>query len=267
MKTSQTKTIIIIIVIVLSNSLFNQSITAQKKYGYIDTIGNYIIEPIYDELGNLYNDYIYHIQFQNPQGLTFARINDKWGIVDVNGNEVIKPISLERINMDELIQVKMQFKYEKKDFKKYCFMDKNGNFPIKAIFDNTGWFKYGLAPARVYPNIDSNYTPVFKDVSFVNYEGDTVTEKWDVSTFLYKIEKQNLFSGRVGYIDLNGNVVINPQFIVAKNFSEGLAAIRIDDKLGFQRWGFIDTEGNPIDTILYSKNEVFNSLYEDCKEP
>ncbi|GEM_PF-731913 len=45
--------------------------------------------------------------------------------------------------------------------------------------------------------------------------------------------------GKFGYIDKTGNMVIKVQFDMAYGFSEGLAAVKINDK-----WGFIDKKGN-----------------------
>ena len=61
-----------------------------------------------------------------------------------------------------------------------------------------------------------------------------------------KIEHSNSFlieeNGKYGYMDKDGNVVINPQFDRADDFSEGLARVRIgDEKTG--KWGYIDKEG------------------------
>jgi WG containing repeat len=36
--------------------------------------------------------------------------------------------------------------------------------------------------------------------------------------------------GRYGYIDKSGKMVIPPQYVMADNFSEGLAAVESDDK-------------------------------------
>lgn len=44
---------------------------------------------------------------------------------------------------------------------------------------------------------------------------------------------------KYGYLDTNGNEVIEPQFEDAKSFSQGLAAARDGGK-----WGYIDTRGN-----------------------
>jgi hypothetical protein len=57
---------------------------------------------------------------------------------------------------------------------------------------------------------------------------------------------------RVGYIDKTGKMVIEPKFSVAKNFSEGLAAVATfgsyDPGLGviFGSWGYIDKTGKVV---------------------
>ena len=49
---------------------------------------------------------------------------------------------------------------------------------------------------------------------------------------------QFIENGKIGYIDVNGNVAIKPIFNGAGDFSEGLAAVRINGK-----YGYIDTTG------------------------
>jgi hypothetical protein len=47
---------------------------------------------------------------------------------------------------------------------------------------------------------------------------------------------------RFGYVDKNGQVVIKPEFFVAEDFSEGLAAVRIDES-ATSKYAFIDKIG------------------------
>ena len=46
---------------------------------------------------------------------------------------------------------------------------------------------------------------------------------------------------RWGFVDVNGNTVIHPQYTAARPFSEGRAAVRVADK-----WGFIDLHGKMV---------------------
>jgi serine/threonine-protein kinase len=48
-------------------------------------------------------------------------------------------------------------------------------------------------------------------------------------------------TGKWGYIDSTGNMVIEPQFDNAYEFSDGIATVRIADK-----WGFIDMTGQHV---------------------
>jgi len=48
-------------------------------------------------------------------------------------------------------------------------------------------------------------------------------------------------NGRYGYIDASGSMVIKPQFDDAFTFSEGFAAVSVDDK-----WGYIDARGTRV---------------------
>ena len=51
-----------------------------------------------------------------------------------------------------------------------------------------------------------------------------------------------LYKGRWGFIDRQGEMVIEPRFLDAEPFSEGLAAVEIEVSDDF-RWGFIGTDG------------------------
>ena len=52
--------------------------------------------------------------------------------------------------------------------------------------------------------------------------------------------------GKCGYIDKTGKMVIEPKFDDAYPFSEGLASVEIDKK-----WGFIDKTGNIVVDFKY----------------
>ncbi len=45
---------------------------------------------------------------------------------------------------------------------------------------------------------------------------------------------------KTGFININGEIIIEPQFLDAKDFSERLSAV----KISFKNWGFIDKKGN-----------------------
>lgn len=77
------------------------------------------------------------------------------------------------------------------------------------------------------------------------------------SCFMGFAQNQNLFliveNSKVGYINESGHVAIEPTFINAYPFSEGLAAARIDG-----RYGYIDRSGQFVIDALYDYVTSFN---------
>lgn len=72
-------------------------------------------------------------------------------------------------------------------------------------------------------------------------------------------------SGKWGYINTSGQLVINPQFDYADEFHEGRAMICLgkpcswwDAENSDERWGFIDSAGKIIVTPQYGKAEAFS---------
>ena len=59
-----------------------------------------------------------------------------------------------------------------------------------------------------------------------------------------------MLSVKFGYIDLEGNEIIEPKFADAKDFSEGYAAVRM---IKDGPWGLIDKSGNVIIDGVFDK--------------
>ena len=72
-----------------------------------------------------------------------------------------------------------------------------------------------------------------QDIDINNNHVEDWDKEWDA---LYPFEQDGLW----GYRDVDGEVVIEPQFEVARNFSEGLAFVRIDS----EHRGYINLLGN-----------------------
>ena len=60
---------------------------------------------------------------------------------------------------------------------------------------------------------------------------------------------------KYGYFDLEGKIVINPQFAVATAFREDLALVKTTGENG--KWGFIDKEGKFVINATYKDATVF----------
>ncbi len=70
----------------------------------------------------------------------------------------------------------------------------------------------------------------------------------------------DLCEGLYGYADIQGRMVIKSLFHAAREFSEGLAAVRYwDQKRECNRWGFIDPEGNWVIPSRFKRASSFVS--------
>ncbi len=77
---------------------------------------------------------------------------------------------------------------------------------------------------------------------YIDTEGQSVInpqfdDAWSFSEGLARVKVADKF----GFIDREGLYVINPQFDDARDFSEGLAAVEVGEVGG--RWTYIDREG------------------------
>ncbi|MFH0895215.1 MAG: WG repeat-containing protein [Bacteroidota bacterium] len=140
--------------------------TEKGKNGILDTLGNRITEPIFDQIGWL-NDGMARasknklfgmidangkevIPFQYDQigdkfynGLLMFQQNGKWGFLDLDGNVVIPE------GFDEVRNFEMKITGAKKD-KKMGFIDRKGKTEVQFIYDFIGhtWYKDGTVTVR-----------------------------------------------------------------------------------------------------------------------
>lgn len=250
-------------------------------YGFIDMKGNLVIKPQYTD-ATYFSD-----------GLSNVQINANYGVINEQGNYVVSPTQVFSPESSEgLIVVtdnNMQYGYVNKTGKyvikpqydyatefaeglaqvnldnKIAFIDQHGvivfyvsNVPnaqhtsvsnfhngvaiIHASDDKingTGYSKYGA--------IDNN-GKIIIDVKFdkINYSG------WNEGL---AAAKDNTIDDRhYGYIDLTGQFVINPQFLVANSFHDGIAKVKMDNN----KWGFIDKTGKFILEAKYNDIRSFS---------
>jgi len=109
------------------------------------------------------------------------------------------------------------------------------NYRIPPRFREALNFHDGIAQVcDSYPKqrkyIDKNGNYIKNGFSF----GSSCDEQYDFREGMALIEDH----GKFGYINMNGDVVINPQFKKADKFYEGLARVELK-----KRWGYIDKTG------------------------
>ena len=198
------------------------------KYGFIDQLGNIVIEPQFDAINEFCDGFalvrvnnVYH--FVNKlgyrvfdstytyissfsEGLAVVSVDGKDGYIDRYGNMVIKPqyYSAGRFS-DGMAQVAFNYGQEY-----YCYIDKTGKVAFKTSLELVHDFSEGRA-------------------DFIDFR-----------------------SGRCGYLDKSGNIVYQTNRFYTTAFSEGLAAV------GLNKYGFINKSGDLVIALKYDVVGAFS---------
>lgn len=176
------------------------------RTGYIDKRGEFVIQP----------QFVQAFPFKEGRAIISDKDSStraRYGFIDKSGETVI-PIQYVRVSdFSEGLAMVM---VEQNAGNKIGYIDKNGNYIIKPIFD------------------DIYILPM--EEAFI-YEASSGTEGL-FSEGLASVK----MNGKWGYIDRTGQFVIRPQFAHAGIFKEGLAPAAI--KNGRRpKYGFIDRTG------------------------
>lgn len=181
----------------------------------------------------------------------------------------------------------------KKDSKLWGYMDKSGNLEIAAKYDEVYGFSCGWALVKEdgeYMFIDKsaknkhsvdkdelseyyfyyNYCP-FKDGKYVGMwdknfavviPADYDFLGYPTADKLVAFSEDNDDDEGFGYLDMNGNVAIEPQWYYAEDFVDGMAVVEVkkgkDSDVSY-KYGIINTKGDyliePQKNYLYSMGE------------
>ena len=164
-------------------------------------------------------------------------ISGKWGYVDTVGGLAINPIFASAgYFVGELAAVSVK----NDGVEKWGLINQSGKFVIQPNFDWIAPTQNGLAIARVANGKDTTYGYVGSNSQYV------INPTFqDGSSFSANGLATAKVSGKYGYIDKVGRFVINPQFEMARQFWNGLAAVRVN-KYGESKWGYIDEAGKMV---------------------
>ena len=132
--------------------------------------------------------------------------------------------------------------------------------PPKGLFGISPAFVDGIASICTEIRDKNDYQVGFK-IEYINTDGETV-----YPSLSYKSEDPWIFPARKlndglrayydakqqrwGYLDSDGNITIQPQYLSVHDFREGLAAVRVQET---GKWGFIDTSGTMVLDPRFSK--------------
>lgn len=215
-----------------TDSLFNYGLVCVKvgeEWGFANMDGEIVIEP----------------QFSNPckfsQGVLPAQKDGKWGYLNTQGEWVVEPEYVRTTGFnDGFAWVIASDPEAPEDTSKYRFklIDCYGD----VIFTPPAGYQYwpvhnGMFPARTQDGRIIVYNTSGEEV--LNIEGslfDGSEETWQIFFDGLMVVQRN---DKWGYVDMQGQWVIEPKFENADVFTDGLARVQVDGKAGF-----IDTNGN-----------------------
>lgn len=242
-------------------------VTVNGKAGFMDPNGKIVIKPTF-EMALPFTD-----------GLAAVLQQGQWGFIDTTGRMVIEP---QFISVGSFSDGLAKFRYKRYP-DKLGYIDKTGQVVIKPQFDTAEDFRNGVARVGVatykgillsliadvgvecsYKFIDrtgnrvpepppEHYATGEQDelipfrkqglYGYVNAEGQVVIEPQFEYAAAFSEGLARAYKNRLsGYIDKRGEWVIPPRFEYANDFSEGLAGV----SLGEEGWGFIDRSGQPV---------------------
>ncbi len=218
------------------------------QYGYIDCQGNTVIAPQYDYafpfyegfavvkkyerygLINRQNKEVFPIKFEILtsmfEGRVFAGDDDGLAMYDNHFRQLTQPIYTALVGKTEGRILVMRDN-------KYGFLDDKGKEVIPCQYDQAGLFK----DDRTYVSLNGKW-------GIINSKGKVILPiEYDNSGYrgeayiyhdsLALIEKNRHY----GYVDMDGNIVIQPIYQNAYQFTDGLAPVSVG------LWGYINTKG------------------------
>lgn len=212
-----------------------RDINDRGKWGFIDSAGQEIIPPAYDD-AEIFSE-----------GLAAVCKNEKWGFINKNG-EVVIPLEYDEVNNFSEGMAAVC-----KD-RKWGFIDETGKEVISLDYTAVYPFTEGVAAAQkvsdgnrlVWIYIDKTGKQIIPDEY---YQAAPFSE--GLASVIINDEESSKWLRY--YIDKTGEKVISHNYNKAEEFSEGLAAVYIDDK-----WGFIDTTGKEVVPPKYSAVHSFS---------
>jgi WG containing repeat len=220
-------------------------------WGFIDRSGRFTIAPQFDrilcfvdsppavtndgweywqylnETRTALSDVVTNVPWGFSEGLTPVELDGKEGYVDLHGHFVIPP-QFEEANVfsESLAAAKIDDKWDGK----WGVIDRSGQWVIRPQFDWVTGFSEGLAVAQV----GHKNGIIRKDGSWVLKPSYPFLHSMSESRAAFS----GGASGKWGYLDETGKVVIEPQFDKAGDFESGLAQVEVQG-----RFGYIDRDG------------------------
>lgn len=234
-----------------------------ELYGYIKASGTFLLAPFYQEAS----------PFMNGSAAVYD--GTEWYMINTQGYKVAKPTG----ELDAMSFLTGGFVRVEKGGK-YAYMTSALTVPEKLPFDYASVFKNGVAAVQkggkwALINAGGEYITelIYDDILLDEFDscinGGVIFAKFNGKYIMIDAEGNQIGSqtfddaypfaaaapaavcvgGKWGFVDTEGNMVIEPQYEAAKSFNAGLGAVCVDGK-----WGYVNS-GNTI---------RIEPQYQDC---
>ena len=209
----------------------------KRQWGLCDAKGSIIISPKYDDVLDFSEGFAAVNLGAQHIGFTPWRHGGKWGFINTRG-EVVVPLQFESVHSysEGLAQVTND--------KRAKFIDRSAKTVLEIGDSHVGDFRAGVAP--LYVDKSDHW-----DTDFIDRKGkkqftiEGYASEYCEGLALVSVHQKS-GGDLYGYIDRQGKFVIEPKFIEAHSFSEGLAGVALKKAARWQRgeeWGYIDKTG------------------------
>lgn len=219
------------------------AVEVDEGWGYIDTSGALVIPPVYhfakdfrsnralvstgkkDFFINRLNEVIdipYEVNGYFNFGVAFVSVGNSFGVIDTLGSFVIDPVyNGKKAPSEGIIPLRLN--------DRWGYSTLSGKILFEPIFNDARPFNSGVARVRF---LDKWY--------FIDKSGKILN--LNMSYFIQNDFSEGLSAvkdgGLWGYVGIEGEYIIEAQFIDAQNFCFGLAAVKLGNL-----WGVIDKSG------------------------
>ena len=169
------------------------------KWGFINTAGEVVVEPQYDECHDYHNGY------------AAVKVNGKWGYIDIKHNLVIAPEfqDVEDFKNDLAIVIRDG---------KWGVINKTGKSPAGIIFDEIQEYRDGYALAyadgiQYFLDDEGEIRRLHKGFEFSGFSNGMAAVK-------------NKKKNKWGFIDKKGRLVIDAKYDTVYSFSNNIALVK-----------------------------------------
>lgn len=213
-----------------------------KSYGYMDRTGR-LVQPVYDSHGPF------------SDGLAAVSKDGKFGYIDTKGRTVVP------LKYDLAYGFSDGAALVRQGDTKYL-IDRQGKVVFEASRRDAPW---PLSEGLLFVNVDAGSIPSARPglkpwhgrwVGFVDSTGRFVIDASENNigkgTFCrtgifrgghVRVERRTKKGYLYGFLSRSGQLTVPPQYRGAGDFSEGLAAVTLDDRRDDPLWGYIDETG------------------------